>query len=130
MPISCLQPRPLSQYPASLCLLSCHGQSHLSFGVFDQVAAHIHGHTVDLAGKLERRRVLRRDGQARVGATGQATRVEDNWRGIWDIGVSDQSAIDIKLASPRRALAMWDVWLAGWLELEAQLVASLRHCFL
>ena len=55
--------------------------------------------------------------------------IEEERRRIRDIGVSDQLAIDIELASPRRTMAMWHVRLAGWLELEAQLVATLRHRF-
>ena len=94
-------------------LLSRHNKTHLGFRVPDQVTAHIHCDAVDLAGELERRRVLGRDGQTGIGATGQATRVEEDWRGIWDIGISNQSAIDIELASPRRAFAMWNVWLPG-----------------
>src|SRR2546430_13444480 len=57
-------------------LLSRHNKTHLGFRVPDQVTAHIHCDAVDLAGELERRRVLGRDWKSGIGATGQATRVE------------------------------------------------------
>ena len=56
-----------------ITLLSRHNQAHLGFRVLDQITAHIHCDAVDLAGELERRRVLGRDGQTGIGATGQAT---------------------------------------------------------
>src|SRR5947207_2112433 len=105
--------------PHPVTLLSRHNQTHLGFRVLDQITAHIHGDAVDLAGELERRRVLGRDWKTGIGATGQATRVEGDWRRIRDIGVSDQSAIDVELASPRHTMAMWNIRLAGRLELEA-----------
>ena len=56
-----------------ITLLSRHNQAHLGFRVLDQITAHIHGDAVDLAGELEQRRVLGRDGQTGIGATDLAT---------------------------------------------------------
>src|SRR5207253_5475508 len=83
-------------------LLPCHDRAQLGFSVPDQVATDIHRYAVDLAGKLERRRVLRRDWQAGIGAAGQTTWVEDDWRGDREFGRSNQFAIDVEQASPRR----------------------------
>src|SRR6266516_4837549 len=78
-------------------LLSRHNKTHLGFRVPDQLAADIYRHPIDLAGELERRGVLGRDGQTGIGATGQATWVEEERRRIREIGVSDQFAIDVEL---------------------------------
>ncbi len=52
------------------------------------------------------------------------TTANDPTRGDRGLGIADQGTVDVELESARRTLAGSQVWLAGRLELEAQLVPS------
>src|SRR5580692_2732185 len=108
-------------------LLAQHRQAHLAFGVGDEIAGQVDRGGVQGAGEPERRAVVRGDGRARVGAAGQAARIEGDGGGDRDLGLGDQLAVDVELGPARSAHALGDVGFPGGLELEAQLMAACGH---
>lgn len=108
------------------CLLPRHHHAQRRFVISYQITADIHGHAVHLPGEWKGRLVLWRYRGTRVRAAIDGTEQTNCQRiGQRNVTLSDQLAVDIELASARRTFSVGKVRLAGYFELELQLVVPL-----
>ncbi len=113
----------VNRIPQQIFLLPRHNHAHLGFAVCDHIAADVEGHAVDRAGEFKRCLIEGRDRRAGVCADGDPARQpQAERRGVREIRLADELAVDVELGAAGGALAIGEVRRTAHFEFKAQLV--------